>query len=187
MSFWKSYWNLVVVFPAGTSSYINLKSTLIQRHRDLESTLIQSCVFSPSWSRRSVKSVCVFPSEIYHYKDLQGFRQPYGLCGLWEASCNLPNYTGALRILCKHLRCYKPLDPNNQYECWSCWRRKVPFLIFFFSFIYLHIPGGEWGRRGEHPERKTSLPLTGIAHHPSLRFFNSSLKFPYISWPYSGT
>ena len=30
----------------------------------------------------------MFPSEIYHYKDLQGFRQPYGLCGLWEASCN---------------------------------------------------------------------------------------------------
>ena len=60
-------------------------------------------------------------------------------------------------------------------------------LIFFFSFIYLHIPGGECGRRGEHPERKTSLPLTGVAHHPSLRFFNSSLKFPYISWPYSGT
>ena len=29
----------------------------------------------------------MFPSEIYHYKDLQGFRQPYGLCGLWEASC----------------------------------------------------------------------------------------------------
>ena len=60
-------------------------------------------------------------------------------------------------------------------------------IYLFFSFIYLHIPGGEWGRRGEHPERKTSLPLTGIAHHPSLRFFNSSLKFPYISWPYSGT
>ena len=53
-------------------------------------------------------------------------------------------------------------------------------IFFFFSFIYLHIPGGERGRRGEHPERKTSLPLTGIAHHPSLRFFNSSLKFPYI-------
>ena len=30
----------------------------------------------------------MFPSEIYHYKDLQGLRQPYGLCGLWEASCN---------------------------------------------------------------------------------------------------
>ena len=33
--------------------------------------------------------MCVFLSEICHYKNLQdkGFGQPYGLCGLWEASC----------------------------------------------------------------------------------------------------
>ena len=130
----------------------------------------------------------MFPSEIYHYKDLQGFRQPYGLCGLWEASCNfliiraLYVFSASTYDVISHLI---PITSMSAEVVDG--GRCLFYFIFIYFFIYLHIPGGEWGRRGEPPERKTSLPLTGIAHHPSLRFFNSSLKFPYISWPYSGT
>ena len=41
------------------------------------------------------------------------------------------------------------------------------FNIYFFSFNYLHIPGGEWGRRGEHPKR-TRIPRNAVSRLPAL-------------------
>ena len=79
----------------------------------------------------------MFPSEIYHYKDLQGFRQPYGLCGLWEASCNLPNYTGALRTydVISHLI---PITSMSA-EVVDGGRCLFYFNIFFFFHLFICI------------------------------------------------
>ena len=59
--------------------------------------------------------------------------------------------------------------------------------IIFFSVIYFIYLFAYSGRGNGGGEGSTQREKTRIAHHPSLRFFNSSLKFPYLSWPYSGT
>ena len=135
--------------------------------------------------------VCVFPSELYHYKDLQdkAFGRPYGLCGLWEASCNLPNYTGAHAFFActydviSHLIAITSMSAEVADIGAFC---ILLFILFYFiSFICILREGGMGEERGA-PREKNESAADRIAHYPSRRFFNSSHKFPYISWSYSG-
>ena len=62
------------------------------------------------------------------------------------------------------------------------------FYYLFIFFIYLHIPGGGMEEeRGAPREKNESAADKDSSSPESAIFFNSSLKFTYISWPYSGT
>ena len=151
--------------------------------------------------------VFFFPSEMYHYEDLPSNDTAFQIKDLDDRMgfvvCGKPHVTFLIiRALYVFSACaYDVISHLIAITSMSaevvdggrCLFYLFYFICFFFvvvfvSFMYLHIPGGrgEGMERGA-PREKTSLPLTRIAHHPSRRFFNSSLKFPYINWPYSGT
>ena len=158
-------------------------------------------MFSPSWSRRSVKCVCVcfhqkfINSRIYEIKDLDS-RMGFVVCGKAHVTFLIIRalyvFSASTYDVISHLIAITSMSAEvvDGGRCLFIFYFIINLFFFsFIYFIYLFAYSGreEWGRRGEHPERKTSLSLTRIAHHPSLRFYNSSLKFPYKSWPYSGT